>query len=408
MLSAVWRNLNIIYYRTVTEYLAAGVEQHPDFDIIFNAVKDIVQRLNNDGIPLPEVNSKVSDLLQGRKRRRLDLGEVRSNIEEEEGRNPEVAIPLSHLRTIRWGKAETGTRFLRQLASQGVVGFTAEEVITGFDEIDKIIGFTPNTYQGYATLERALDQRAAKTLHHGFGAGSYHLEKITNQSYWIGVHQRLVLISMGRVLKILQEDALADAQDRVERRLENDTITVTSNGMQSCTIPVGQCDMAIVHRNSWQAAKSQLADSAHAEYIRLGGNMERTEYVRKYLKEMIKRSLLLLALCESYGPIVIFWDGLTPSRLYKIKYTEARAAPVPPEEWSPLNRQLGKLTTMRPDLTVEARQRKIETIFHIGTGEWIEESEIYDYLEDEVAYKEIRNRCISQYIRTRPAGNNRQ
>ena len=70
---------------------------------------------------------------------------------------------------------------------------------------------------------------------------------------------------------------------------------------------------------------------------------------------MIKRSLLLLALCESYGPIVIFWDGLTPSRLYKIKYTEARAAPVPLEQWSPLNRQLGKLTTMRPDLTVEAR-----------------------------------------------------
>ena len=100
MLSAVWRNLNIIYYHTVTEYLAAGVEQHPDFDIIFNAVKDIVQRLNDDGIPLPEVNSKVSDLLQGRKRRRLDLGEVRSNIEEEKGRNPEVAIPLSHLRTI--------------------------------------------------------------------------------------------------------------------------------------------------------------------------------------------------------------------------------------------------------------------------------------------------------------------
>ena len=68
MLSAVWHNLNIVCYRTVSEYLAAGVEQYPDFDKIFNTVKEIVQRLSDKGVPLREVNTKVSDLIKGRKR----------------------------------------------------------------------------------------------------------------------------------------------------------------------------------------------------------------------------------------------------------------------------------------------------------------------------------------------------
>ena len=142
----------------------------------------------------------------------------------------------------------------------------------------------------------------------------------------------------------------------------------------------------------------ELATQAHVGYVRHGGVLTHTDFVKKVFKECVKQSLLLLALLEGFGPIVIFWDLLTPSRLYKLKFSEAKAAPVPPEQWVPINRRLGWLTALRADITLEERRARISRVFDDVEYEHEEEFDHFDYLEDFATYQVTRNRTIDDYL----------
>ena len=206
---------------------------------------------------------------------------------------------------------------------------------------------------------------------------------------------------MGRALSLLQMKAQEIAQGRIDAENSDDVCTLRSRTGLSRSIPVKNCSIKIVHRNQWQRFRIDLTKGAHAEYMRLGGKLNRSQYAKKILQDDIKKSLLLLAIYQTFGPIILFWNTLSLSHLYKLKFAEVRAAPVPPSNWSKLNKCLQVLTTMDPLSQLDHRKKVIEDIFSSAASDddqTVEKSNHFDYLEDEDTYKEIRDKALEEWV----------
>jgi len=340
----------------VSKKLLSLAGEYPLMKDMFEGLVERLDDLGKKGKTEFEISENINRLVRPPKRRRLDTLQVIARRQD----IPHDDVPIKDLQTKIWGKTEDAIPFLRHVSARRIVGLDEAFLVGGFEKIDEILGFALASGRGCIALADVLDchERDTVILFRTFGAGSFHLQRLQDVSYWAGVHQRLVLFNMGRLLHVLQVEAFNEAKDRIAAENPTDTLTLTSKDRHTTKIPVELCDVPVVHKVSWQETRVKLADAAYLEYSKLGGILNRKDYVKKVFRENIKQALLLFALYQCYGPIIVFWNALSPSRLYKTTFTEVRSSQIPPSDWSALNKRLLPVLNMKPSLTSDARKKK--------------------------------------------------
>ena len=98
---------------------------------------------------------------------------------------------FKELCTIPWGSQIGAFRFLRMIACMPIQEFNASILKDGFNIIhaQNALGIVESQQLAVIAQQQLYN---LNEIHRGLGAGSFAMERLTDQSYWIGTHKHLV------------------------------------------------------------------------------------------------------------------------------------------------------------------------------------------------------------------------
>jgi len=376
--------------------LALLADEHPEIERTIKALIKAFDEKTAEGMQLEEIDKELEHTICTSQRKPTSndlLIKIRAlnNIHP-----PLIPIDFTELQTVIWGGQEAAFRFLRRIATVHIQELDADVLKKGFLVIN-----TRNTLgiQGSRTLATITQQEIYNLpeIQRGLGAGSLSLEKLIDETYWIGVHKRFVALNMGTLIYKVQTEALNAAKARIAIEDPKDFIKLSAGTTKNIKVPIHACTLPVVHHHEWRKLRSNLASKAFTYYTVNGGGQTRRKFIVKNFRQNVKQALLMRAIYEGFGPAALLWNGITASRLYKTPFVQARTAPIPEFQWDTLNRRLSGLATL---ISAHDVNVAIDDMFggEDPAGEALPTS--FDYLEDTKTYRNIRNRVLEGWLGT--------